>query len=184
MQQFLEAQTQLLQNLTSTVTNLQGQVNNPPVQQPAPRNKHREFMSHHPPVFTHAADPLEAEDWLKTVLKMLTTCQCDDREKVLYAAGRLQGSAFAWWDVYTAAHAAPNTITWDEFTTNFRSHHIPSGVMKIKKKEFLSLKQGGMSVAEYRDKFTELSAYATEEVAEDRKKKELFLDGLAGSLQY
>jgi hypothetical protein len=56
--------------------------------------------------------------------------------------------------------------------------------MKIKKKEFLSLKQGGMSVAEYRDKFTELSRYAAEEVAEDRKKQELFLDGLAGSLQY
>jgi hypothetical protein len=56
--------------------------------------------------------------------------------------------------------------------------------MKIKKKKFLSLKQGGMSVAEYRDKFTELSRYAAEDVAEDRKKQELFLDGLAGSLQY
>jgi hypothetical protein len=56
--------------------------------------------------------------------------------------------------------------------------------MKIKKKEFLSLKQEGMSGAEYRDKFTELSRYATEEVAEDKKKQELFLDGLVGSLQY
>jgi hypothetical protein len=56
--------------------------------------------------------------------------------------------------------------------------------MKIKKKEFLFLKQRGMSVAEYRDKFTELSRYAAEEVAKDRKKQELFLDGLAGSLQY
>jgi hypothetical protein len=135
-------------------------------------------------VFTHAADPLEAEDWLKTVLKMLTTCQCDDREKVLYAAGRLQGSAAAWCDAYSAAHAAPDTINWEEFTTNFRSHHIPSEVMKIKKKEFLSLKQGGMSLAEYRDKFTEFSRYAAEEVAEDKKKQELFLDGLVGSLQY
>jgi hypothetical protein len=35
--------------------------------------QHREFMSHHPPVFTNVADPLEVEDWLKTVLKMLTT---------------------------------------------------------------------------------------------------------------
>jgi hypothetical protein len=86
--------------------------------------------------------------------------------------------------VYTATHAAPDTITWDEFTTNFRSDHIPSGVMKIKKNEFLSLKQEGMSVAEYRDKFIELSRYATEEVAEDKKKQELFLDGLVGSLQY
>jgi hypothetical protein len=54
--------------------------------------------------------------------------------------------------------------------------------MEIKKKEFLSLKQGGMSLAEYRDKFTELSRYAAEEVAKDRKKQELFLDGLTGSL--
>jgi hypothetical protein len=30
-------------------------------------------MSHRPPVFTHAADPLDADDWLKTVGKMLTT---------------------------------------------------------------------------------------------------------------
>jgi hypothetical protein len=110
MQQFLEAQTQLLQNLTNTVTNLQAQVNNPP-EQPAPHNKNQEFMSHHPPVFTHAVDPLEAEDWLKTVLKMLTTYQCDDREKVLYAVGRLQGSTSSWWDGYTAAHPAPDTIT-------------------------------------------------------------------------
>jgi hypothetical protein len=55
-------------------------------------NKHREFMSHRPPVFTHAADPLEADDWLKTIGKMLTTAQYDDREKVLYAARRLQGT--------------------------------------------------------------------------------------------
>jgi hypothetical protein len=41
-----------------------------------------------------------------------------------------------------------------------------------------------LSVAEYRDKFTELSRYATEEVAEDKNKQELFLDGLASSLQY
>jgi hypothetical protein len=102
----------------------------------------------------------------------------------MYAAGRLQGSASTWWDAYTAAHAAPDTIIWDEFTTNFRSHHIPSRVMKIKKKEFLSLKQGGMSVAGYRDKFTELSRYAAEVVTKDRKKQEMFLDGLAGSLQY
>jgi hypothetical protein len=73
------------------MVNLQAQANNPPVQQQMPRHKHREFMSHHPPVFTHAADPLEAKDWLKTVLntvqKMLTTCQCDHKEKVLYAIG-------------------------------------------------------------------------------------------------
>jgi hypothetical protein len=42
-------------------------------------------------VFTHATDPLEAEDWLKTVLKMLTTYQCDDREKVLMLQDDFRG---------------------------------------------------------------------------------------------
>jgi hypothetical protein len=145
MQQFFQNQLQLLENLTNTVANMQAQANNPPQPPPqrsAPMNKHREFMSHRPPVFTHAADPLDADDWLKTVSKMLTTAQCDDREKVLFAAGRLQGSAGAWWDAYTTAHATPNAITWQEFTESFRNHHIPAGLMRLKKKEFLSLQQG------------------------------------------
>jgi hypothetical protein len=147
-------------------------------------NKHREFMSHRPLVFTHAADPLDADDWLKTVGKMLTTAQCDDREQVLFAAGRLQGSAGAWWDAYTTAHATLDAITWQEFTESFRNHHIPAGVMRLKKNEFLSLKQGGMSVAQYQDRFIELSRYGPEEVADNPKKQERFLEGLAGPLRY
>jgi hypothetical protein len=75
MQEFFQTQTQLLENLTNIVVNLQAQVNNPPQQhqQQVPMNKHREFMSHCSPVFTHAADPLEVDDWLKTAGKMLTT---------------------------------------------------------------------------------------------------------------
>jgi hypothetical protein len=45
--------------------------------------------------------------------------------------------------------------------------------MKIKK-EFLSLKQGGMSVSEYRDKFIQLSRYAPGEVDDDEKKRSYF----------
>jgi hypothetical protein len=56
--------------------------------------------------------------------------------------------------------------------------------MRLKKKEFLSLQQGGMSVIEYWDRFTELSLYAPEEVADDPKKQERFMEGLAGPLRY
>jgi hypothetical protein len=121
---------------------------------------------------------------LKTVEKMLTITQCTDREKVLYASGRLQGTISAWWDTYVTAHATPDAITWQEFTTSFRSYHIPASLMKLKKKEFLALKQGEMFVIEYRDKFVELSRYAPEEVTDDEKKQELFMEGLAEPLQY
>jgi hypothetical protein len=56
--------------------------------------------------------------------------------------------------------------------------------MKRKKKEFLSLTQGGMSVSEYRDRFTQLSRYAPEKVDTNEKRQERFLEGLIGPLNY
>jgi hypothetical protein len=115
---------------------------------------------------------------------MLNIAQCSDREKVFYASGRVTGPAADWWDSDVAAHDAADTITWAEFSTQFRNYHIPTGLMKIKKKEFLSLKQGNMSVNEYRNKFIQLSRYAPDEVAEDERKQEHFIEGLNGPLQY
>jgi hypothetical protein len=117
------------------------------------------------------------------VEKMLIIAQCSDWEKVLYASGRLIGPTAHWWDSYTTAHDAADTITWAEFTTQFRNYHIPAGLMKIKK-EFRSLKQGSMSVSEYCDRFIQLSRYAPDEVAEDERKEEHFIEGLNGPLQY
>jgi hypothetical protein len=103
---------------------------------------------------------------------------------VLYVAGHLEGLAADWWDAYIIAHAAPNTITWQEFRESFRAHHIPSGMIKLKQREFLALKQGNMLVNEYLDKFTQLSRYAPDEVNTDEKRQERFLDGLIGPLNY
>jgi hypothetical protein len=46
--------------------------------------------------------------------------------------------------------------------------------MKMKKKKFLSLKQGGTSVSEYRDKFIQLSRYDPGEADDDEKSKNYF----------
>ena len=112
MEQFLAAQTQLLTNMGNTIANMQAQMNQAPPPPPPPtRDRHKEFMSHKPPTFSHSPDPLQADDWIKTVEKMLNIVQCTDRDKVLYASGRLEGTAADWWDAYTEAHADPNTIT-------------------------------------------------------------------------
>jgi len=185
MEQFLAAQMQLLQNLTATVANMQAQQNQQaPPTAPQPRDKHRDFMSHHPPTYSHSVDPLDADDWLMIITKKLDITQCTDRERVLYASGHLEGSAADWWDAYTTAHADVNTITWEEFRNNFREHHIPVGVTKLKQKEFLALMQGNMSVSEYRDKFTQLSRYAPNDVDTDAKRHDHFFDGLIGPLNY
>jgi hypothetical protein len=185
MQQFFEAQMQLIKNLTNTIQNMKAQQNQSSQLAPQPpRDRHKEFMSHNPPAYSHSTDPLDADDWLKTVTKKLEIVQCTNREMFLYAAGRLVGQAGDWWDAYTTAHPNRNNITWKEFRDNFRTYHIPSGVIKLKQKEFLALRQENMSATEYPDKFTHLSRYAPDEVKTDLKRKERFLDGLIGLLNY
>jgi hypothetical protein len=75
-------------------------------------------MSHKPLTFSNSTDPLQADDWLKSMDKMLNIAQCFDREKVLYASGHLTGPAADLWDAYCAAHATVNIITWQNSPLN------------------------------------------------------------------
>jgi hypothetical protein len=56
--------------------------------------------------------------------------------------------------------------------------------MTVKKEEFLALKQGPMSVSEYRDRFLQLSRYAPEDVSKDAKRQYRFFRGLVDPLHY
>jgi hypothetical protein len=47
------------------------------------------------------------------------------------------------------AHEELQNIRWEEFRTAFHTHHVPQGVIKLKKKGFQDLRQGSMSVNEY-----------------------------------
>jgi hypothetical protein len=110
--------------------------------------------------------------------------QFNNREKVLLASHQLSGPTANWWDAYVEAHEEPESINCSEFRAAFRAHHVPQGVIKLKKKEFQDLKQGSMSMNEYITKFTQLSRYAPHEVDTDEKKHECFLNGLNDGLAY
>ena len=56
--------------------------------------------------------------------------------------------------------------------------------MIVRKQEFLALKQGFLSVSEYRDKFLQLFRYAPEDVNTDAKRQYRFLRGLVDPLHY
>jgi hypothetical protein len=123
MLQFLAAQMQLFQDMSNRMATMQGQMNHMNQNQP-PKDNHQKFMRHDPLTFSHVVDPLEADDWLKSIEKILTITQCTDTEKVLYASVRLQGSTANWWDSYRTSLVDPSTITWSEFKTSFSAYRI------------------------------------------------------------
>jgi hypothetical protein len=92
------------------------------------------------------------------VENQLNIAQCDDRQKVLFASRQLQGEDQDWWESFEYGRPAnAPVVTWHEFRESFRAYHIPEGMIEVKAEEFRSLTQGSLSVAEYRDKFAQLS---------------------------
>jgi hypothetical protein len=177
-------QAQMLQTVQQIMANMQQAQGHQPALQPQPRDKVGEFQRTKPPTFSHSVEPMDADNWLKTIEKKLQVVQCNNREKVLFALHQLEGPVVDWWDAYVEAQKEPESINWQELKNTFRSHHVPLRLRKLKKKEFEDLKQGSMFVNEYVTRFTQLSHYAPNNVDTDEKKQDWFLNGLNDCLAY
>jgi hypothetical protein len=130
--------------------------------------------------FTGSSNPLDADDWLRTIKRKLEAIGCPKNQRVQLAAHRLSGMTLAWWDTFSEA---VRDATWAEFETAFREHHVPQGIVQLKEDEFRELIQGGRTVREYVHKFTELARYAPEDVSTESRKMAHFLKGLRPELK-
>jgi hypothetical protein len=95
------------------------------------RSSYVEFLPTHPPTFTEASEPLEADHWLHTVESKFDLLNCIENQKTLFAAQQLLGDARPWWASFTATRPA-NQVQWAEFRDAFRAQHISAGIMKTK----------------------------------------------------
>jgi hypothetical protein len=81
IEQMFLMQTQAVQAIGQTLAAMQQVQQRPPPPQPqlqvqmpqVPRDKRAEFMRGHPHVFAHSTDPMDTEDWLRTVERELHT---------------------------------------------------------------------------------------------------------------
>src|SRR3954468_880046 len=122
-----------------------------------------------PPRFSEARDPLEADDWLAEIKKHFNANTVRPVDYGMFESFQLQGAAGIWYSTYKD-NKGDTVITWDEFVRDFRAAHIPSGLIKRKRVEFLALRQGDRSVQEYNLAFVRLDTYALEEVSTEVKR--------------
>ena len=108
---------------------------------------------------------------------------CSEANKTLFAAQQLCGTARIWWDNYRAMLPADHVVTWEEFRTAFRAHHIPEGHLEHKLNEFLALTQGNRTVLQYAQVFNHLCQYAGHHADTDAKKQDRFRCGLNTKLK-
>jgi hypothetical protein len=78
---------------------------------------------------------------------------------------------------------AGHDVTWNEFRTTFRAHHIPEGLIEQKLNEFLNLTQGTRTVMQYAQAFNHLCQYAGHHADIDARKRDRFHRGLNTKLK-
>jgi hypothetical protein len=151
----------------------------------SPTASYQDFLGTQPPLFHKADEPLDADAWLRTIEPKfaLLSAPCSDENKALFAAQQLRGTARIWWDQYHALQPAGHDVTWDEFRTAFRAHHILEGLIKRKLNEFLNLTQGTRTVMQYAQAFNHLCQYAGYHADTDARKRDRFRQGLNTKLK-
>ena len=57
-----------------------------------------DFIKAQPPYFAESKEPLDADDWLRTIERKLITLRVAERDRVNFATYKLEGPAGAWWE--------------------------------------------------------------------------------------
>ncbi|KAH7569501.1 hypothetical protein JRO89_XS06G0175000 [Xanthoceras sorbifolium] len=140
-----------------------------------------------PPAFKGTSDPLVAEAWLKQIEKVFNAIRCPDEQKVIFATFMCQDEADYLWDatsrILRTTLQENDPITWGMFMNTFNEKYFPDLVRFRMERNFLNLKQGGKTVAEYEEQFTSLSWFATQLIPNDESKGGRFLDRLHPDIQ-
>jgi hypothetical protein len=77
LEQVLMMQAQMLQTIQQIMVNMQNaQPQASPLQ---PRDRLGDFQCTKPPTFSHSLEPMDADNWLKTVEKKPQVVQCNHR---------------------------------------------------------------------------------------------------------
>ena len=120
----------------------------------------------------------KAEFWLEKLERALDEVRCLVDLKVTCAVSLLQGVAYDWWKLVLRNPPLPDPVTWDYFVTEFNMKYVTDDYKESKWKQFLTLRQGKLTVAEYEKEFNCLSKYALESVLMEKFRCRQFEEGL------
>ncbi|XP_056696332.1 uncharacterized protein [Spinacia oleracea] len=136
-----------------------------------------------PPYFKGQADPTFLENWIREFEKLFEAVSCPGSMRVSQAVLYLKDEADLWWKENGTRLSAVEGFNWDSFIVALRGKFYPPFMRKQKAQEFINLRMGNMTIAEYYSKFIALSRFAPEVVATEELKAQRFEQGLTDEIQ-
>ncbi|XP_073131819.1 uncharacterized protein [Henckelia pumila] len=112
----------------------------------------KQFKDLGPQEFKEGADPFVAEEWVQSVETIFDYMQLTDADRVRCAIFMFRDDARVWWQGARSAMDM-TTLTWNGFKDVFYEKYFTISTRTRLAREFLELRQGSMSIAEYVKKF-------------------------------
>ena len=125
--------------------------------------------------FNGDGDPMVAMRWLEGTEKVFRVMACTDEERVRFVEFLLIGGADCWWQSVRGKYHNP---TWTDFRQEFLDRYQPRVYRENKRREFLMLTQGNMTIEDCRNRFIELARFAPGIVDGEEDKCRKFEHGL------
>ncbi|KAA3466880.1 Hexaprenyldihydroxybenzoate methyltransferase, mitochondrial-like protein [Gossypium australe] len=115
-----------------------------------------------------SGDLAKAEYWLEYMQRVLDEMLSLPEDYLRCVVSLLKEESFYLWTTLIAV-VPKERVNWEFFKIEFQKKYVSKRYLDKKKKEFLKLKQGNRSVAEYEREFVQLSKYAREIVSSEEK---------------
>ncbi|XP_059669548.1 uncharacterized protein LOC132314742 [Cornus florida] len=136
------------------------------------------FVKLMPTLFEGGPNPLVADSFMDRVEKHINAMNlATDKLKITLATYNFVGDAEIWWKTVSHTHNL-DTMTYDTFKKLYHEKYFPAPKRRELKKEFDGLKQGSMTVIEYKNKFTLLLRFTPGITKDEEGKIEKFVNGL------
>ncbi|XP_043815591.1 uncharacterized protein LOC110622956 [Manihot esculenta] len=127
-------------------------------------------------------DPSAAEFWLESTERVLQQLQYLPAESLMCSISLLKDEAYRWWTTLTQM-IRPERQTWEFFLAEFKKKYVGALYTEERRREFLYLRQGRLTVTEYEREFIRLSKYATEIVPTEEERCKRFEQGLHADIR-
>ncbi|XP_047309940.1 uncharacterized protein LOC124913401 [Impatiens glandulifera] len=143
---------------------------------------YKQFMTFKPAEFRSSTDPIISEEWVQSMETIFEFMQITEVERVRCATFMLKDDARIWWQGAKVALDL-NNITWREFKEVFYGKYFTLSTRNKLEREFLEIKQGDSSIADYVKRFERGKYFAP--VITDNASMELnhFLEGLNATIR-
>ncbi|XP_075499204.1 uncharacterized protein LOC142537585 [Primulina tabacum] len=134
-----------------------------------------------PKEFGGTTDPFVAKGWIRSLELHFEYLQMRDGDRARCAIYMLRDDASVWWE--GAAHAVDvAALTWARFRDMFFGKYFPADFRGCLTREFMSLRQGDLSVAEFIRKFDRGCDFVPTIAGDAAQKLRHFLDRLRPTL--